>query len=427
MNARDVYAYYGRDDIQAELIRLSRGKEVVGVFGDGRFSSRPNTLVYPNDITMLVRSGAVAFHGSLETWKNPMAVGSENYERLREGWDLVLDLDCEDTEHGKVAAVVLMDALKKHGVKSVSVKFTGGTGFHLGIPFGTMPGTVDYKDTASQYPALARKIALYLKDFSRQDLEKGLLKKWSVEELSEKVGKKPGDIMTKDGIDPYSIVEVDPVLISPRHLYRMAYSLHEKSGMVSLPLRRGEIEDFRKEQASPLKVRLIRGFMDRWEEGEASLLVTEAMDWAGRMKIGTERKGGRNFVPGKPVPLELAPPCVRNILAGIDDGKKRSLLIMINYLSSLGWKWEDVERQLTEWNQMNRPPLADTYIRTQIRWHENRGKRMPPPNCATPGYYMSFGVCEPDATCGGDRKTIKNPVNYALRKLRKAKEAKGKK
>ena len=417
MSARDVYGYYAREDVQKALIRISEGREVVGVFGDGAFSTRPNVLVYPKDITLLVKSGAVAFHGSLEKWSNPMAVGSQNYERLRTGWDLILDLDCEDTEHGKVAALAFMSALKKHGVKSASVKFTGGTGFHLGLPAAAMPRTVDYKETAAQYPGLARSIALYLREFARKTFEEALLKRWTVEELAAQTGRQVGDIMTPDGIDPYKIVEVDPVLISPRHLFRLPYSLHEKSQLVSLPLGIEEIEGFRKEDASPEKVKAARGFMDGCEEEEASLLVTEAMDWAARMKIGREKKAVREYrTVGKAIPIELAPPCVGNIMKGLSDGKKRSLLIMINYLSSVGWSWDEIRAELFRWNEKNTPPLSETYIRSQTRWHENRKKRMPPPNCRNPGYYESFGVCQPDSVCGGAKKSIKNPVNYALKK-----------
>ena len=190
MNFRDVQAYYSRDDIQAELLRISAGREVVGVFRDGAFSKRPNTLVYPKDITSLVREGAVAFHGSLERWSNPMAVGSQRYERGRTAWDLVLDMDCENTEHGKAAVRAFIWSLKKHGVKSISVKFTGGTGFHMAVPFEAFPEAVDYKKTSAQYPELARKIAMYLRVFTRERLEKELLSRWNEEQLAEQSGRK---------------------------------------------------------------------------------------------------------------------------------------------------------------------------------------------------------------------------------------------
>ncbi|UCD02927.1 MAG: hypothetical protein JSV63_04050 [Candidatus Aenigmatarchaeota archaeon] len=419
MSFRDIYAYYSREDVQDALLRASKNREVVGVFKDGAFSTRPNTLVYRKDISTLVKNGAVAFHGSLERWSNPMSVGSQNYELGRTGWDLILDLDCESTEHGKVGVRVFLNALKKHGVKNVSVKFTGGTGFHLGIPYEAFAEDVDYRPISEQYPDIARNIVGYLREFVRQNFEKELLKKWSVEELAGHAGKPVGEIMTEDGVDPFKIVDVDPVLISPRHLFRLPYSLHEKSHLVSLPLRRDEIEHFRKEDASPDKVRFIRPFLGKCEPGEADMLITEAVDWSVKNRKEAVKRAKREFVFKKPVPVELAPPCVHNIMKGLPDGKKRSLLIMINYLSSLGWKWEDITETLLKWNEKNRPQLKENYIRGQIRWHMNRKKSLPPPNCISPGYYESFKVCTPDKLCGGSKKTIKNPVNYAIRKLRK--------
>ncbi len=419
MSMREVYAYYKREDVQEALLKISKSREVVGVFRDGAFSTRPNTLVYPKDITTLVSNGAVAFHGSLERWSNPMSVGSDKYEKGRTGWDLILDMDCENTEHGKVAVHVFLHSLKKHGVKNVSVKFTGGTGFHMGIPYESFPENVDYVPISAQYPAVARSIVNYIRDFSRRRLEKELLKKWSMEELAEQTGKKVGEIMADDGIDPFKVVDVDAVLISPRHLFRLPYSLHEKSHMVSLPLRPGELDDFKKEDALPGKVRFIRNFLTESEKDEAAMLVTEAVDWTAKREIDKVRKVRRLFTPKSAVPVELAPPCVKNILKGISDGKKRSLLILINYFSSLGWKWDQITEVLLKWNEKNSPQLREGYMKGQIRWHERRGKPKPPPNCANPGYYESFGVCQPEALCGGDKKSIKNPVNYALRKLKK--------
>jgi DNA primase catalytic subunit len=417
MVERRTLEYYGREDVQQALLRISAGREVVGVFGDGGFSSRPSTLLYANDILSHVNAGAVAFHGSLERWENPMSVGTKGYEKGRAGWDMILDFDCADTEHGKVAVKVFLDALRKHGVKNACVKFTGGTGFHMGVPFESFPAEVDYRPVKEQYPALARKVALYLKDYSRDALEKALLSKWTAEELSAQAHVPIEKVMGKDGINPFSIVDVDPVLISPRHLFRLPYSLHEKSFLVSLPLREGELADFKKEDASPSKVRFIRGFLDRHEEDEASLLVTEAVDWAAKRNVEAERVARRGpDLPRSAVPLAFAPPCIKAILEGLQDGKKRSLLILANYFSSLGWNWKDTEAEVLKWNQKNTPPLGESYVRGQLAWHERRRKPMPPPSCSKEGYYESFGVCHPDFLCGGEKKTVRNPVMYALRK-----------
>jgi DNA primase catalytic subunit len=419
MNRKGIYEYYSRPDVQQALLKVSERREVVAVFKDGGFSTRPNILVYPKDIMIQVSGGAVAFHGSLERWSNPMAVGTENYESTRLGWDLVLDIDCELTEHGIVAVSVLLDSLKKHGIKNVSVKFTGGTGFHIGVPFEAMPSVVDYKLTSEQYPDLARKIVQYMLEFSRSDLERAFLKRWGIEELAQQAGKKVGDIMVEDGIDPYKITSIDPILISPRHLFRMPYSLHEKSHLVSIPLDPGDLGGFKPGDASPDKVKTETGWLDKFEPNEASMLVVEAVDWWAKEKGKREAKVKRTITLRSKVPIQLAPPCVQNIRHGLSDGRKRSLFILINYLSSLKWGWDEISEFLVKWNEKNKPPLRESYVRGQVRWHKNRKKPLPPPNCSGLGYYEDFGVCKPDALCGGQKKSIKNPINYALRKLKK--------
>ncbi|MFA6089509.1 MAG: DNA primase small subunit domain-containing protein, partial [Candidatus Woesearchaeota archaeon] len=50
------------------------------------------------------------------------------------------------------------------------------------------------------------------------------------------------------------ILDVDAILIAPRHLYRMQYSLHEKSGYVSIPIDINEVLNFNKESAEKEKV-----------------------------------------------------------------------------------------------------------------------------------------------------------------------------
>jgi len=419
MNTREVYSYYGREDVQQALLRVSGKREVVAVFQDGGFSTRPNTLVYPKDILMQVMSGAQAFHGSLERWSNPMAVGSDNYERTRIGWDLVLDVDCERTEHGIVAVSVFVNGLRKHGIKNVFLKFTGGTGFHIGVPFEAFPDVVDYRPTREQYPELARKIVEYLKNFVRPDLERAVLKRWSVEELAEQTGSKVGEILTDDGIDPFKVANVDPILISPRHLFRLPFSLHEKTHLVSMPLDIDSLQEFQKSDASPENLKVKGGWFDRFEKNEASMLVVEAVDWWAKQKARERGKARRTYTLRSAVPINFAPPCIQNIIKGLSDGKKRSLFILINYLSSLRWGWEDISEFLVKWNEKNKPPMREGYIRGQVRWHRNKAKSTPPPNCSSPGYYADFGVCKPDSLCGGEGKTIKNPINYAIRKLSK--------
>ncbi|MCD6591330.1 MAG: hypothetical protein J7K72_05150 [Candidatus Aenigmarchaeota archaeon] len=414
MNIRQIYEYYSREDVQEFLINFGRNREVVGVFKTGSYSQRPNILVYPNDIVAMVKTGVIEFHSSLERWSQPMNIKLENYEKFRVGWDLILDVDCENIEHGKIASNIFVWALREHGIKNISVKFTGGTGFHIGIPWESMPAEVDYKPTVTQYPDIARKIVMYLKYFSKGKLEKALLSKFDVEELAEQSGKAMGEILTDEGIDPYKVVDIDPVLISPRHLFRMPYSLNRKTFLVSLPIKTRDIPEFNARLASPEKVKITTGFLDKYEPDEASVLITQAVDWFMRINKKIKKKKTVSAIT-KVVPIENFPPCIKNILKGLSDGRKRSVFILINFLRSCKWKWENIEKLIGEWNERNKPPLRESYIRGQIRWHKSRGKDILPPNCHHSGWYDDFGVCKPDEKC----KKIKNPVNYVFKKYRK--------
>jgi hypothetical protein len=368
----------------------------------------------------MVRAGSLEFHSSIERWSHPMSLKSDNYDPLRIGWDVIFDLDCEIFEHGKIAAKALSWALEKHGIRSYSIKFTGGTGFHVGIPWESLPKTIDYKPTLRMFPELPRNIGFYLKEFMMERLERDLLKAYRIEQLAEQTKKSLGEISGRRNIlDPFKIVELDTVLISPRHLFRMPYSLNKNSFRVSLPLKPEELDSFRREDADPLAnaIKMKSKFLDSWEENEADMLVAETIDWISKRRKQEKKRAEYTERITEAVPQELFPPCVKNILQGLPDGKKRSVFILSTFLRTVKWGWQDIEKSVFEWNQKNKPPLKENYIRGQMRWHRMQKKEILPPGCQNAGWYESFGVCNPDNWCGGPSKNVKNPVNYPLRKM----------
>lgn len=449
MNLRKIYEYYSREDVKKFIFEFSKNREVTGVFRSGGFSQRPNVIQYPDDILAMAKTGIIEFHGSLEHWSQPMNLKSDNYEQLRTGWDLILDVDCKLFEHGKIASEAFLRGIRRHEINNASIKFTGGTGFHIGIPWESFPKEIDYKSTVKKYPDLARIIARYLKEFVRERFERNILKQFSVEDLSHQVNKPIGEIFTEDGIDPFQIVDVDPILISPRHFFRLPYSLNRKTFLVSVPIKHGDLENFKKMDAKPEGLKVSEGFLDRHEEGEANTLVIQASEWWGRISRSEkdkildkefERARKRGFywikraeikkfkktgIKGEiktSVSKKLFPPCIKNISKGLPDGRKRSLFVLINFLRSSNWTWEDIEKYIFEWNENNKPPLRENLIRSHIRWSRNRNESIPPPNCfkddaKEEGYYKDFDVCEPDNRC----KAIKNPVTYARSMIKKGK------
>jgi len=117
-----------------------------------------------------------------------------------------------------------------------------------------------------------------------------------------------------------------------------------------------------------------------------------------------------------PIGTEHFPPCVRKMLAGIPDGRKRSVFILINFLKKCGWPWRMVEDAVWDWNKKNPEPLPKSYVQSQLNWHKNREYTIP--NCKKGTYYKDTGVCFPDELC----KKIKNPITYAIRKRGKNKK-----
>jgi DNA primase large subunit len=89
------------------------------------------------------------------------------------------------------------------------------------------------------------------------------------------------------------------------------------------------------------------------------------------------------------------------------------MFILVNFLTSAGWSYENVEKILKTWNAKNKEPLKETLLVGQIRYHKMQKKKILPPNCQNQMYYKDFGVCKPDNLCA----KIKNPVQYAKRKV----------
>ena len=190
----------------------------------------------------------------------------------------------------------------------------------------------------------------------------------------------------------------------------MVYSFHEKSGLVSVPVDIDHILDFTKDDAKPegVKIRELK-FLDisQCRPNEAGRLIQEAFDDDPLIDVEEVSLSKEYEVPKSAIPEEFFPPCVKKMLGGMKDGKKRALFSLLNFLDSLGWGYEDIEKLVREWNERNEDPLREVYLNGQLRHQKQKKKHMLPQNCK--GYYEDLQVCFPDAIC----RKVKNPVNYA--------------
>ncbi len=232
----------------------------------------------------------------------------------------------------------------------------------------------------------------------------------------------PDDFSQTIQEDLFDLMGLDIILVSPRHLFRMPYSLHEKTALASVVIDEQDIDGFQLKDASPMKIssEKIKNFSPvSAEEAEAEALVREALDWTKDLQIArgeTEEKITGKYAEYKPVKLDNLseqnfPPCIKNILKGISDGKKRALFALINLFRSVGMDKEKMENEIYEWNKKNNPPLKEGYIKSQLSW-AYRKKPIMPPNCKE--FYQGIAACQPDDLCLN--KGIKNPVNYVVRR-----------
>ncbi|MEM4254315.1 MAG: hypothetical protein QXR48_02945 [Candidatus Woesearchaeota archaeon] len=431
--------HYKRRDIQEEIIEAAKDKEVAVKYGDKGFGKRPDVLLNEKDVLEFAKNGATSFHCSEELWHNPLqlATGMKRQELdvLRKGWDLVLDVDCPWLEYSQIAADLLVHALSYHGIEHLGVKFSGNHGFHIAVPFEALPEKVHNNDTKLLFPDGPRKIAVYLQEMIRNHLSSRILEGENISQIMAKTGMKKEELLKKDSFDPFALLKIDTVLISSRHMYRMPYSFNEKSGLVSIPVNPKKILEFDKNNAIAERVSIEYPFLPRKHAtaGEASKLLIQAFDYHPPTNSLIEapkslRQKEEFSVPLQAVPEQYFPPCIQNISKGLNDGRKRAAFLLINFLSSLGWNYEQIEAYLKSWNSRNSESLREQYYLGQLRYHQQQKKHALPPNCSNKAYMAGMGVCKPDSFCGarGDPLSqefvakIKNPVNYALKKQRLA-------
>lgn len=432
-------SYYKRVEIQQRIAENSQNREIAARYND-KFGKRPDSIQHPLDVMDIAKKGATSFHVSEERWINPLAIGTDmkrqELDDLRIGWDLILDIDCPNFNISKLITHLLIVALQEHGVKTISVKYSGNKGFHIGVPFEAMPSTISGKETKNLFPEGPKKIAEYLIEVLRHKIKLegdtvlfGNTKQIKISTLTQLLNTDKNQIFVKDGEDnvfnPEAIMELDTILISSRHLYRMAYSLHEKSGLVSLPIDVEEVLEFDKERAKPENVKGDKKFLEteNADENELRKLFIQAYDFAPKKPI-IEVKEEKNYeVPQEAIAEEFFPPCIKKLMQGVDDGKKRALFVLINFLTSAGWDYDNIEKKIEEWNTRNKEPLHETYWRGQVRYARQTKKKIPPPNCNNTAYYRDLQVKCDESICS----KCKNPLIYAKRTSANAPKEKPKK
>ncbi len=121
--------YYARKEIQQAMFQFCKHRETVANHNNKFFAKRPDTFDYPSDIINSARQGATSFHCSEEIWQNPLDINTDmtpqQYNEIRTGWDLLIDIDSPFLDYGKIAAKLRIKELERHGIINYGIKFSG--------------------------------------------------------------------------------------------------------------------------------------------------------------------------------------------------------------------------------------------------------------------------------------------------------------
>ena len=347
--------YYSRPDIQRAIFDFSRNRETIPKYFEG-FGKRPDCLQYPSEIFELAKKGATSFHCSEELWEDSLKISTNLNEKqlnqMRKGWDLLIDIDSKYLDYSKVMAELVIKIFNFYGIKNIGIKFSGSKGFHIIVPWKAFPNEINGIKTSDMFPKYPRIIIKYLMERIKPELIR------RITQLSVSM-EYVRDIEASKEVIP------DMILVSPRHLFRAPYSLHEKTALASVVLNFEELKNFNPKDAEPLKVK-IKNFLPESKEGEASRLLVEALDW--HKQSNPEDEEPKKKDEFKPIKLEKISdeyfsPSIKKILSGLSDGRKRALFVLINLFRSIGMERDELETRIYDWNKKNAIPLKDGYIK----------------------------------------------------------------
>ena len=220
----------------------------------------------------------------------------------------------------------------------------------------------------------------------------------------------------KEEIAASKLGSLDLVLVSPRHLFRMPYSLHEKTSLSSVVITKEQLENFSPKDADPLKIKILP-FYKQAREGEATHLLKAALEWKNKT---TAEKEQRNIAYEKTefkdidfsgITEDMFPAPIKKLLNGLQEGKKRGLFVLITFLRSLNFPPEYITNKVHGWNKLNKPPLKEGYVKSQIDWHLKQKRKILPPNYSNDNFYKDLNLLDKEPNA-------KNPISEVIRKLK---------
>ncbi|MEM3891816.1 MAG: DNA primase noncatalytic subunit PriX [Nitrososphaerales archaeon] len=307
--------YYQRPEVLEALACQCRSREVF-LKGVGYVSSRPLKAEGLSELAALLKQHMFAepygVFASIERFENPLEYAS------RIGWDFCIDFDADSLDQAKKCLLSTVGVLQVFGVSTYRVKYSGRRGFHLIID-GEAFNLFTQEGFVRSYPQLPN----YICEFIEASLKP-----------SQKLG-----------------VKFDYSLYQPRRLLRLAYSLHEESGLVSQPLTVDQISSFKPEDASPDKVKVNFDWINlKPQTGEAWSLLEAVLKWLKDKRV--EEDPALRITGPKAFKITRRYRWVEKLLQKpVDDGRHRILwLIIAPYLVNVkGLNAEEAENTALEY------------------------------------------------------------------------------
>ncbi len=458
--------YKENDEVLEDIVKISQNREVGYMLKNGSFGHRPSKIDTKEDIINYIKKGALSFHVSIERWIDLNVLketkSKKELNEYRMGWDFIIDIDAKDIFLSIIVARNIVKYLKDREIEKFYIKYSGGKGFHIAIPWEIFPmyskirkkDEIVEEETRKTFPDLARILAYYIYKEVENNIIKDIEYYFSEKEIKERYG--------VEGYNLRELIEIDTIAISTRHLIRNIYSINEKtisydeksrkiSVSLSIPIKDKEIfgkdiESISEKLKSMSKldnfvyenIPFLTEELDYKESSSLKSLIEDAVTWEYSNYLNLDlnllelpkkenkeaEKAIREIKKSKiDITEDLFPPCIKAILNGeIEDGRKRSLFILLAFLTNIGWSMDKIEKYVTEWNNKLNEPLRERYLEYQTEWFKKNikaGKSYLTPNCNNEIYYKDMGVCKPDEIC----KIIKNPLSYPIKK-QKSKESK---
>lgn len=299
--------YYRNHEVLEALTLQALNREFWLVKGES-VARRPLKVETVEDLVVHIErlrgKGLVSVFSSVETFSDPLLLGLKSAKELRTGWDFVIDFDADRICDAQKAVLCVIDILESFNIKNFKVKFSGRRGFHLIIP------GVAFNLPPDSFPDVPLLISRFLMASLRPDERRN--------------------------------VKFDEAVYKSRQMIRMAYSLHQKSGLISLPIT--DVKQFKVEDAKPS---MMMGVDWSWMElkprvGEAKTLFDASTEWGERMTTKPAVKV-LDFGKGEATRYRWIGRLLKN---PVDDGRHRLLWLVITpYLVNVkGLSIEDAKQ-----------------------------------------------------------------------------------